>query len=83
MKLGEDLIKKLSKKYEPAAMVSLRYRGNDIAFRTDEEGNPVQLFIGKKDAGGVIKGVRYMRVLKTDKEGKVIKDHWDEKGKAT
>ncbi len=83
MKLGEELVKKLSRKYEPASMISMRFKGNDIAFKTDDDGNPVQLFIGKKDNHGVIRGVRYRRTLKTDKEGKIIKDHWDEKGKAS
>ncbi|HEX2534736.1 MAG TPA: hypothetical protein VHK69_13415 [Chitinophagaceae bacterium] len=83
MKLGEELLKKLSKKYEPAALFSLRHKGNDVVFKTDDEGNPIQLFIGRKDNHGVIKGIRFRRVLKTDKEGKVLKDHWDEKGKAS
>ncbi len=40
MKPGESLLKKLAKKYEPSAMVSMRFRGADLRFKTDEEGNP-------------------------------------------
>jgi hypothetical protein len=83
MKLGDELQKKLSKTYEASSMIEMRYKQNDIAFKTDADGNPVLLFIGKKNEEGQIKGERYTRTLKTDKEGKIIKDHWDLKGKAT
>lgn len=83
MALSEDLVKKLQKKYEPAAMVRMKFRGNDVAFRTDGEGNPIQLFLGREGEDGHIRGDRYARTLKYDREGKVIKDHWERKGKAT
>lgn len=83
MKIGEELRKKLSKKYEPSALIHSQFKGNDLAFRTDAEGNPVLLFIGKKDESGMIKGERYSRTLKKDAQGVVIKDHWDLKGKAS
>ena len=82
MNIGENLLKKLNKKYEISSMINLRFRGYDIALKTDEEGNPILMFIGKADAEGRIKGDRYARRLLKDKEGKVIKDHWDYKGKA-
>lgn len=83
MKLSDELQKKLSKKYEPSAMVEVGFKGNDVAFKTDDEGNPVLLFNGKKNEQGNIKGERYARTLKKDKEGKIFKDHWELKGKAT
>jgi hypothetical protein len=83
MKLSEDLIKKLQKKFEPSTMVNMRYKGNDVAFKTDKEGNAIQLFVGKKGEDGTIKGYRYIRTLLLDKTGSTIKDHWDLKGKAT
>ena len=73
---------KLTKKYEPSSMVSMKYKGNDLIFKTDEEGNPVRLFIGKELENGRIKGDRYVRTLKRDQKGVVIKDHWERKGKA-
>lgn len=83
MKLQESLIKKLSQTYESSAMFNLRFRENDVAFKTDDKGNPVFMFIGKKGADGKVKGVRYSRTLIYDKDGNKIKDHWDRKGKTS
>ena len=83
MPLNEQLIKKIAKKFEPATMVYMTFRGNDIALKTDQEGNPVQLFIGEMQENGHIKGERYIRNLIKDKNGIVIKDHWDKKGKSS
>jgi len=83
MKLQEELIKKLSKTYEPAAMIDMRFKEKDIAFKTDEKGNPVLLFIGNRGEDGNVKGERYVRTLKYDNNGNKIKDHWEKKGKAS
>lgn len=83
MKIGPELQKKLSKTYEPSTMINMEFKGNDISFKTDPEGNPVLLFIGKKDETGNIKGERFSRTLKRDSSGAIIKDHWDLKGKAS
>jgi hypothetical protein len=83
MKLSEDLQKKLSGIYEPSTMVEMKYKGYDLLCKTDDEGNVILLFIGKKTLQGTIKGERYARTLKKDLEGKVFKDHWELKGKAT
>ena len=83
MPLSDDLVKKLQRQYEPSTMVQMKFRGNDMAFKTDEAGNPVQLFLGRMGEDGNIKGDRYARTLKYDREGKLIKDHWERKGKAT
>jgi hypothetical protein len=64
-------------------MVEMKYKGYDLSFKTDEDGNPILLFIGKKTEHGSIKGERYARTLKKDREGKIFKDHWELKGKAT
>jgi hypothetical protein len=81
MKIGENLLKKLNKQYEPSSMVSIKLRGYDLALKTDEEGNPILLFIGKANKEGIIKGDRYARRLLKNKDGKILKDHWDYKGK--
>lgn len=83
MKIGDELKKKLSKTYEPSSMVEMAFKGNDLAFKTDPDGNPVLLFIGRKTESGNIRGERYARTLKRDTNGTIIKDHWDLKGKAT
>lgn len=81
MALGPDLLKMMSKKYEPSRFFERRFKRYDIAFKTDEEGNPVLLFVGKKNEQGTIKGQRYARRLVKDDAGTIIKDHWDDKGK--
>ena len=83
MALGEDLLKKLRKKFEPATMIQFRYRTNDISIQTDNEGNAVKMFIGKMKEDGMIRGDRYVRNIIKDREGRVIKDHWDRKGSSS
>lgn len=83
MALSEDLQKKLGKTFESSSIVEMKYKGYDISFKTNEDGDAILLFIGKKTAQGTIKGERYSRTLKKDKEGKIFKDHWELKGKAT
>jgi hypothetical protein len=83
MKLGRDLQVKLNKQYEPNSLISMKYKGNDIAFKTDVDGNPVLLFIGRKTNDDKIKGERYKRTLKIDLLGTIVKDHWELKGKAS
>ena len=81
MKLGEKLLKHLSKKYEPSRMIAFQFGRYDVAMKTDEAGNPVLAFVGKADERGIIKGDQYARRLLKDASGSVIKDHWDYKGK--
>ena len=81
MKLNESLLLKLAKTYEPSSMLNMKFRGTDLAVKTDREGNPVVLFVGRKQADGKIKGERYTRTLLRDDNGNLIKDHWDLKGK--
>lgn len=81
MKIGYSLLKVLNKKYEPSTMVNLTFKKYDIALKTDEEGNPILMFIGEAKEDGQIKGDRYARRLLKDSEGKILKDHWDYKGK--
>lgn len=83
MSLGDDLLKKINKKFEPSTNVSMRFRRYDLVLVTDKEGNAVQLFMGKANDEGVIKGDRYARTLKYDRDGRLIKDHWERKGKAS
>ena len=79
-KIGAPLLKKLSRQYEASAIVRLKFKDYDLAIKTNGEGEPVLLFIGKVNSDGVIKGDRYARRLLKDQVGKVIKDHWDFKG---
>ncbi|AKD54802.1 hypothetical protein [Spirosoma radiotolerans] len=81
MKIGERLLKHLNKKYEPSRMIAFRFGRYDVATKTDEEGNPILLFIGNADERGIIKGDQFSRRLLKDANGVVVKDHWDYKGK--
>lgn len=83
MSLNENLQKQLGKKFEASTQVEMKFKGYDLSFKTDVEGNAILLFIGKKTEKGTIKGERYARTLKKDREGNIIKDHWELKGKAT
>ena len=80
--LGEGVRKLLNKPYPASSINEITYRGRDIAFKTDNEGKPVLLFIGKKIAPGKIRGERYVRSITATSEGK-LKDFWEKKGKAT
>jgi hypothetical protein len=83
MKLSEALVKKLSMAYPPSTMIEMTFKGNDMSIKTDEQGNAVLLFIGRRNSTGNIKGERYARTLKYDRNGQRIKDHWELKGKAS
>ena len=83
MSLSDDLIKKLKRKFEPSTTTQFRYCTNDIVVQSDSEGNAIRMFIGRADEEGIVKGYRYSRTLKTDGEGKIIKDHWERKGRAS
>ncbi|RZM24436.1 MAG: hypothetical protein EOO88_22835 [Pedobacter sp.] len=81
--LKAPILKILGKTYQPLTLVELRFGRYDMAFRTDEKGNPILVFLGSKDENGKIKGESYARRLLLGKDGTPIKDHWDHKGKAS
>ena len=83
MSLGEGLLKKINKRFEPLTTVPMRYRSYDLLLVTDKNGNGIKLFIGKINAQGIIRGDRYLRTLKYNEQGILIKDHWERKGKAS
>lgn len=83
MVLGEEILKILNKQYEPSGFVNMTFKRYDIAFKTDEAGRPILLFMGKAGEDGKIKGERFARRLVFGDNGKIIKDHWDNKGKVS
>jgi len=83
MPLSDDLIKKLKRKFEPSTTTQFRYRTNDVVVQSDDDGNAIRMFIGKADDEGIVKGDRYSRTFKKDREGNIIKDHWERKGRAS
>jgi hypothetical protein len=64
-------------------MTLIKVKGKDVAVKSDADGNAVQAFIGKLAENGNVKGERFSRTLIKDKEGKIIKDHWDLKGRSS
>jgi len=82
MKIGDKLLKELSKRYEPESTIDKKFGRYDLTFRTDEQGNPIILFIGNRNENGRITGNRFTRVIVRDAAGNVLKDHWDAKGRA-
>jgi hypothetical protein len=83
MSIGPGLLKLLQRVYAPSSMVDLRYRGLELKVRTDAHGEPVLLFIGRRQDDGRIKGERYVRTLVHAHDGIRIKDHWELKGTAS
>lgn len=83
MALAEPILKKINGHFSPSDTVRLRFRSYDIVLKTDAGGNAIQMFMGKATEEGTIKGDRYARTLKYDRDGTLIKDHWERKGKAT
>lgn len=82
MEIKAPLLKVLNQIYEPDSLVEKPFKKYHAAFKTDAAGRPILLFLGERDLNGRIKGERFSRRLKTDEDGKVIKDHWEHKGKA-
>jgi hypothetical protein len=83
MILGEEVLKVLNKVYEPSSFIETKFKRYDMAFKTDEAGRPILLFMGHKDEQGKIQGERFARRLKFGNNGEILKDHWDNKGKAS
>ncbi len=82
MKIGARLQKLLDKVYLPDTKMEFQLDRTDIVFKTDGEGRPVLLFVGRKNADGQIKGERFARTLKKLSDG-TMKDHWENKGQAS
>lgn len=83
MELKEPILKILHRKYAPDQVIQSTFKRYDLVFKTDKDGNPVLLFLGKMESNGHIRGERYARRLVFDQKGDTIKDHWEHKGKAT
>jgi hypothetical protein len=80
MELQEPIRKILNKKYEPSSLIVTRFERYDIAIKTDREGDPMVLLMGRKDEKGQVKGERFTRRLKQTANGQIIKDRWEHKG---
>ncbi|PJJ52768.1 hypothetical protein [Hymenobacter chitinivorans] len=82
MPLHPQLDQKLSKLYEPSTRIDDVFKGHDITFVTNDQGEPVMLFIGRRKPNGAIAGERYVRTIKRQPgTQQVLSSHWDLKGK--
>ena len=79
--IGKDLEAKLNKHYIASSRIDGTFRGNDMTFFTNEFGEPITLFIGTRREDGNIVGECYVRKIKERDGAKIIKSHWDNKGK--
>lgn len=84
MPLSSKLEYKLGKIYKPDTRMDDVYNGKDITFVTNEYGEPVTLFIGKRREDGAIVGERYVRkIVRKPNSNEILKSHWDLKGKVS
>lgn len=84
MPLNSKLEHKLSKIHKPDTRIDDTYHGKDITFVTNEFGEAVTLFIGKRREDGAIVGERYVRkIVRKPKSDEILKSHWDLKGKVS
>lgn len=84
MPLHPKLEKKLNGKFEAGARIDDKHLNHDITFVTNEFGEPVTLFIGKRRPDGAIQGERYVRsITRKPNSTEILKSHWDLKGKVT
>ena len=84
MAINEKLEKKLGKLYEPSSRIDEVFISNDITIISNERGEAIHLFIGKRNEDGSIRGEHYARRIQREPgSDRIIKSHWDNKGKVT
>ena len=84
MPLNHKLEKLLAKIYPPHQRFDQTFAGKDITYITNELGEPVTLFIGKRKTDGIIVGERYVRRIVRQPEGNgILKSHWELKGRVS
>lgn len=83
MKIGKEFLKIINKRYTPLSAIDIVFGRYDLTLKTNKEGDPVLLFAGKRNEKGTIIGERFTRIITYDSEGKIVKDHWERKGKAS
>ncbi len=84
MAISAKLEKKLAKPYAPSSRIDEVFLGNDITIITNERGEAIHLFIGKRNEDGSIRGEHYARRIQREPgSDRIVKSHWDNKGKVT
>jgi hypothetical protein len=83
MELQEPVLKILRKKYQPSSLIETHCSQYDLVFKTDKDGDAIVLTLGRKDEKGRIKGERFTRRLRQMSDGRIVKEFWEHKGKAS
>lgn len=81
--MSAELVNKLNKKYAPGARIDDVFRGKEITFLTNNLGEPITLYIGKRNAQGQISGECFFRRIKKRVEGEIKESHWNNQGKVS
>ncbi|WP_299757186.1 hypothetical protein [uncultured Pontibacter sp.] len=81
MSINPKLQQLLEKVYKPNTRYDQNFAGKDITYITNELGEPVTLFIGRRNEDGSIAGERLVRRIVRQPQGNIIlKSHWEKKG---
>lgn len=81
--MGKALEAKMDKTYKPSSRIDMEFRGKDVTFYTNENGEPITLYIGRRKENGDIAGEVYSRRIKKRENGAIKESHWDNQGKVT
>lgn len=81
--LGKSLETIMNKKHQPSSRLDGTFRGKDMTFITNEYGEPIILYLGKRKANGDIAGEKYSRRIKSRENGNIKESHWDNQGRVT
>lgn len=78
---GKTLEALMKKNYTPSTRVDMSFKGKELTILTNENGDPITLFIGKRRPNGDIAGDMYSRRIKKIENGQIKESHWDNQGK--
>jgi hypothetical protein len=81
--LSKALEARLNKTFQTNARIDEVFRGNDVTYITNEYGEAVILYIGKRKPNGMVNGICYHRRIKKREGNKIVSSHWDNKGKVS
>ncbi len=79
--IGKSLEAYLKKCYTPSSRIEMTFKGKEITFITNTNGEPITLFLGKRKANGDISGEMFSRRIKKIENGLIKESHWDNQGK--
>jgi len=81
--LSPSLLSKLDRIYSPSSRIDDVFKGNDMTIITNDAGEAMHLYLGERLPNGNINGTHYVRRVKLRTGNKIVKSHWDNKGKVS